>query len=106
MLQSFYLIENDGDEHQERRSSPRRTTMLQLVPMTETEFRAFRAADIAQYAQGHVQAGRWRSEESLRLVEQEFNDLLPDGLATQDHYFFSLRDEALGAPVGSLWFAV
>jgi ribosomal protein S18 acetylase RimI-like enzyme len=30
--------------------------------------------------------------------------LLPDGLLTASQYLFSLRDEALGTPVGSLWF--
>ena len=80
--------------------------MLQLVPMTEPEFQAFRATEIAEYAKAHVTAGRWRPEDSLRLAEQEINDLLPDGLATPHHYLFSLRDEALGAPVGRLWFAV
>ena len=80
--------------------------MLQLVPMTEPEFQAFRAADIAEYAQEHVKAGRWGPEESLRLAEQEFNDLLPDGLATPNQYLFALTDEALGTQVGRLWFAV
>lgn len=80
--------------------------MVQLVPMTETEFQAYRAADIAEYAQEHVKAGRWRPEESLHLAEQEFNDLLPDGLATPNQYLFSLKDEALGTQVGRLWFAV
>jgi RimJ/RimL family protein N-acetyltransferase len=80
--------------------------MLQLVPMTDTEFQAFRAADTAEYAQEHVKAGRWRPEESLHLAEQEFDDLLPHGLATPNQYLFSLRDEALGTPVGSLWFAL
>jgi ribosomal protein S18 acetylase RimI-like enzyme len=80
--------------------------MLQLVLMTETEFQAYRAADIAEYAQEHVKAGRWRPEESLHLAEQEFNDLLPDGLATPNQYLFSLKDEALGTQVGRLWFAV
>ena len=80
--------------------------MLQLVPMTEPEFQDFRATEIAGYAQEHVRAGRWRPEESVRLAEQEFDGLLPDGLATLNHYFFTLRDETLGIPVGSLWFAV
>ena len=80
--------------------------MLQLVPMTEKEFRAFRAEDVAHYAQEHVRAGRWSQEESLPLAEHEFDELLPDGVATPKHYLFSLKDEALGTEVGRLWFAV
>lgn len=80
--------------------------MLQLVPMTDPAFQDFRATEIAGYAQEHVRAGRWRPEESVRLAEQEFNDLLPDGLATPNQYFFTLRDETLLTPVGRLWFAV
>ncbi len=80
--------------------------MLQLVPMSDSEFQDFRATEIAGYAGEHVRAGRWRSEESVRLAEQEFNDLLPNGLMTPNQHFFSLRDETLGTPVGRLWFAV
>lgn len=80
--------------------------MLQLVPMTEPEFQAFRTEDIAGYAQEHVKTGRWRPEEAMGLAEQEFDYLLPDGLATPNQYLFSLRDEALGTAVGRLWFAV
>jgi GNAT superfamily N-acetyltransferase len=80
--------------------------MVQLVPMTETEFQTFRESDVAEYAQEHVKAGRWRPEEALQLAEQEFTDLLPDGLTTPNHYLFSIEDEALGTKVGRLWFAV
>jgi hypothetical protein len=80
--------------------------MVQLVPMTEVEFQTFRESDIAEYAQEHVKSGRWRPEEALQLAEQEFTDLLPDGLTTPNHYLFSIEDKALGTKVGRLWFAV
>ena len=80
--------------------------MLQLVPMTEPEFQAFRLATIVDYAQAHVKMGKWRPEEAIRLATREFNYLLPHGLATPNQHLFSLRDEALETVVGRLWFAV
>ena len=80
--------------------------MVHLVPMDETEFQAYLRRSLPDYAQDHVQAGNWPVEEALTLAEQQVHGLLPQGLATQDHYLFTLEDPDLGAKVGMLWFMV
>ena len=73
--------------------------------MLETDFQAYMDAIIPQYAQEHVKGGRWTAEEALSAAQAEIAQLLPDGVATQDHYFYSLIADDETELVGLLWFA-
>lgn len=84
---------------------------VELVPMTEAEFGAFLAVAVPTYAQDKVAAGNWQRGQALELAAQAFQQLLPNGLATPDHFLFSIVAEtgstpAAQTPVGVLWFAV
>ena len=78
--------------------------MIMLHPMTETELQRFLETAIVEYAQRHVEAGQWTAEESVEKSRKEFEDLLPQGVATPNHYLFTLINEAQ-QQVGMLWFA-
>ncbi len=78
--------------------------MVTLKPMTEAELQSFLEPAIVEYAQDHVAAGRWTEEEAVEQSRKEFYDLLPDGVATPNHYLFTLMNEAQ-QKVGVLWFA-
>jgi ribosomal protein S18 acetylase RimI-like enzyme len=78
--------------------------MVQLVPMTENEFKAYLQPAIAEYAQDHVKGGRWSPEEAQQKAEEEYHQVIPEGLATKDNYFFTIKDG--DQPVGMLWFAI
>lgn len=80
--------------------------MVQLIPMNQTEFEAYLALAVQDYAQEHVRAGNWSADEALPMAEESFHKLLPDGLATPNQHLFSIEDEVLGEKVGMLWFAV
>jgi ribosomal protein S18 acetylase RimI-like enzyme len=82
-----------------------RKAMVKLAPMGETDFRAFLEKEIYEYAQEKVRAGAWDQEKAYDLSVQAHNRLLPEGLATHDHYLFSILDENLGEKVGVIWFA-
>ncbi|CDG81286.1 uncharacterized N-acetyltransferase YycN [Janthinobacterium agaricidamnosum NBRC 102515 = DSM 9628] len=43
--------------------------------------------------------------EAPGLAQAVFGHLLPDGLATVDHHFFTIWDDAESIAVGSLWIA-
>src|ERR1700730_120390 len=90
----------------DKRQEIRKNSMIRLVPMTEAEFQVYLEQSIANYAQEHIKAGRWSPEDGLRSAQAEYQQLLPDGLATKDNYLFSIEDEELGKKVGILWFAV
>lgn len=78
--------------------------MVELAPFSEAELQEFLDVTIPAYAEEHVQAGDWQPEEALDRSRAEFSELLPQGLATPDHYLFSIRDAASGQKVGMLWF--
>jgi len=80
--------------------------MVRLVPMNESDFHTYLTSSIADYAQEHVKAGNWSAEEAQQKAEEEFQQLVPDGLASKNQYFFTIEDETLPAKVGILWFAV
>ena len=80
--------------------------MVRLIPMTEAEFQVYLARAVDDYAQEHALAGNWSLEEARQRSEQEFKQLLPDGVASQNQYLFSLEDLPSGAKIGLLWFTI
>jgi ribosomal protein S18 acetylase RimI-like enzyme len=78
--------------------------MVTLQPMTEEELQSYLEPSIIEYAQDHVEAGRWTEAEAVEESRKEFQGLLPDGVATPDHYLFTIVNEAQ-QKVGMLWFA-
>ena len=80
--------------------------MVRLISITATDFQAYLEEDIERYAQARVRAGDWHPSEALQKSREEHQQLLPDGLATSNHYLFSIEDEALGSKVGVIWFAI
>ena len=75
-----------------------------LVPMSESEYQVFLAAAVPDYAADKVASGEWTTEQSLDLAKQSFDSLVPQGLQTEGHHFFTIRDDD-EVPVGVLWFA-
>jgi ribosomal protein S18 acetylase RimI-like enzyme len=78
--------------------------MPNLIPMTQPEFEAFLERTIPEYAAEHVRAGNWTEEESLERSRKEFEDLLPQGLSTEDNFLYSLVDG--NETVGLIWMKV
>ncbi len=74
------------------------------VPMSEPEYLVFLTAAVPHYAADKVASGEWTTEQSLDLANQSFESLLPEGLQSEGHHFFTIRDDDR-APVGVLWFA-
>ena len=62
--------------------------MIKLIPMTETEFKAYLEEDIKEYAEVNVRNGYWDETEALEKSKQAHDQLLPDGPATKDHHLF------------------
>ncbi len=79
--------------------------MVILQPMTEAEFQSFIEPLIVGYAQEHVADGQWTEEEALEKSRKETHALLPAGVATPNHYLFTIANEAQ-QKVGTLWFAL
>lgn len=78
--------------------------MIQLIPMSISEFEAYLDHSIQSYAQEKIKSGNWRAEEGLELSRKEFDHLLPNGLETPDNYLYTIQNEDDEA-VGILWVA-
>lgn len=79
--------------------------MVELVPMAEAEFRAFRTWLVRDYAREGVRFGRWTEAEAVARSEKDIDALLPDGSASPEQYLRTLRAVASGPTVGTLWYA-
>jgi len=80
--------------------------MIELVPMTEAEFRAYLERTIPEYAAEHVRAGNWHPAEALEKARESFDRYLPNGLASEKQHLYTLREAGTGAAAGMLWFSV
>lgn len=78
--------------------------MVRLVPMTESDFEGYVEQSIVSYAQEHVQSGNWDPSEALQKSREQFEQLLPEGLATENQHLFSVEEGETGALVGRIWF--
>ena len=76
---------------------------VRLIPMTEEEFKRFLERELAEYAQENVKAGYWSESEALAKSRESHQRLLPEGLATPNHYLFNIQNAVTGDPVGVLW---
>ncbi len=79
--------------------------MSVLFPMSHEVFSEFAAEANEAHAQDNVLAGIWAPDEALAKATAQFNQLLPQGIDTSDHFFYEVRDH-LNATVGCVWFAV
>jgi ribosomal protein S18 acetylase RimI-like enzyme len=75
--------------------------MSKLIPMTQPEFDAFLEQAIPEYAEDNVKAGYWGQEEALEKSRKEFEQLLPQGLKSENHYLYTLYDG--NDAVGIIW---
>jgi ribosomal protein S18 acetylase RimI-like enzyme len=74
--------------------------------MNPGSFSGYREAAARGYADDNVASGRWPEDGALQRSYQDFDQSLPQGLATPDNYLYEIGDETTGATVGILWFAV
>ncbi len=72
--------------------------------MPNEHFEAFAEAAARSHAEDGVASGRWAAHESEQLARSELNRLLPQGLATPDHYFYEVIAEANPPVIGFVWF--
>lgn len=77
--------------------------MIRLVPMTEGEFEIYLEKAIADYAADKAGAGDWSEEEALERSRQSYQELLPQGVATENNYLFRIQLEENGEKIGMIW---
>lgn len=78
--------------------------MVKLIPMNELEFEMYLQYSIQEYAQDQQKSGRQSEDEGVHEAEQQYQQLLPQGLQTPDHTLCMIVDEERDKSVGVLWF--
>ena len=63
--------------------------MIRLSRMTQSEYDKWRERSIREYIEENVKSGS--AKEAATLAEKEFQQILPDGRATRDHFFFTFK---------------
>lgn len=76
---------------------------ISLEPMQQEHFDAWLPRLISDYAHDHVVDGTWSEAESREKSKSQIDNLLPQGLATPDHHFWTIIRTADGQTVGALW---
>jgi ribosomal protein S18 acetylase RimI-like enzyme len=75
--------------------------VVELRPMTPEEYDRWRGPAVIDYAQAWVDSGILTPDEAKKRADKQFAELLPDGLETAHHAFFTPMDG--DQPVGVLW---
>jgi ribosomal protein S18 acetylase RimI-like enzyme len=79
---------------------------VRLVAMTKKEFEVMMEGNIGRYADENVKAGYWSSYNALERSKEAIEHLLPNGLHTESHHFYTANDAEKDIPVGHVWIRV
>jgi len=77
-----------------------------LRPLPPEHFASYCEAAIANYAEQNLRAGRVTAEQALPQAQADFALLLPQGLATPEHFFLEILASENGPLAGWLWWAI
>lgn len=75
-----------------------------LRKMTPEEFTAFCAKSVTSYAADLMRDDSLSETEALRIAEEEFQNELPKGTDTPDHFPMTVLSTESGCPVGIIWY--
>jgi ribosomal protein S18 acetylase RimI-like enzyme len=74
---------------------------VRLEPMTDGQYRDYRATAEDRYAKQIAESGLMAWPDAVQKASEDFTRSLPDGLATPDNYLWTAYDG--DAEVGMLW---
>jgi ribosomal protein S18 acetylase RimI-like enzyme len=75
--------------------------VVELRAMTQADYDRWHGPAVTDYAQAWVDSGILTPDEAKARADKQFAELLPDGLDTEHHVFFTPFDG--DEPVGVLW---
>lgn len=79
------------------------TVSVRLEPMTQEQYDAYRPVAEADYGRSIARSGAMAGADAVQRAKDDFDRLLPDGLRSEGHVFFTAYDAESGDPVGMLW---
>jgi len=76
---------------------------VRLEPMTQEQYDEYRPVAEQDYATSIATSGAMADADAVQRAADDFARLLPDGLQSEGHLFFTAYDGQSGGPVGMLW---
>jgi GNAT superfamily N-acetyltransferase len=86
--------------------TPKGTNHVRFVELQDGPYREYKKNLVRHYAADKVRAGAWSQAEAEGRAARDVDGLLPEGPATRNHFLYSVRDDAMGVEVGTVWFAL
>ena len=77
--------------------------MVRLIPMSEDDFETYLDITVPDYAAQNIRAGYWAEEGALERSRKAYDNLLPQGVKTENNYLFRIQIEESGEKIGFLW---
>jgi ribosomal protein S18 acetylase RimI-like enzyme len=74
--------------------------------MTPQEYNDFIKTSVPSFARELEKTGEFTKEQADESAQRQYSELLPNGIASEGHYFFNIVDEEKARPVGILWVAM
>lgn len=78
--------------------------MIELQPMTDSEFDAYKKNDV--YADEMAEAYGITVDKAMKSADEQFKKLLPKGLNTPNHFLYSAIETESKKNIGCFWFAL
>ena len=78
--------------------------MIQLVPMSESEFEVYLSRAVPRYADDSIRAYAMDPAVAVERAECTYGKVLTDGIATENHYLLSIVDDEHDSQVGMVWY--
>ena len=80
--------------------------MVELVPMSGTDFRRYLEIGVEDYAQSRFKCGDCGIEEARAHAKDDYGELLPEGLASPNQHLFCIHAGDVEGPIGMVWLAL
>lgn len=78
--------------------------MTLLRPLSPDRYTWFFETAVANYAADNVRGGRWLADEAPAMARAETLRLLPQELATPDHFVCLVTDDSEQDDIGFIWY--
>lgn len=80
--------------------------MITLRKMELQEFNDYIKNSVPSFAKELEKTGEFTKAQAEETAQRQFNEILPNGIQSEGHYFFNVVDDAKGKTVGIVWVAM
>lgn len=79
---------------------------IELQKLPESEFMEYKEHLVSRFTVDSVANGDWTEDEAKTVAELQLQSILPEGVATPNHFIFSVFHQKLNMTVGNVWIQI